>query len=197
MSFALWIDDHNPDLEMRRMARSRPQGLAPVPPVPPPWTNQDIFLFHGTLQAHVASILGGINLTVCHPRTDFGRGHYTTTSLPQAQNWAWQLSVRNPGSQPAVVRFVVSRDKLTKLDTLWFVRGDFHAADYWSLVWYCRSGGPNHHRPLRAGWYDVVVGPVARSWHARRSFTDYDQASFHTRKGVRLLSASSPREVNP
>lgn len=159
--------------------------------------NPDVPLFHGTLQTHVGSILGGINLTVCQPRTDFGRGFYTTTSLPQAWNWAWQLSVRSPGSQPAVVRFDVSRDKLAKLDALWFVRGDFHADDYWGLVWYCRLGGRGHHRPPRAGWYDVIVGPVARSWHARRSFTDYDQASFHTPKGARLLSASSPQEIEP
>jgi hypothetical protein len=116
--------------------------------------------------------------------------------LTQARSWAWQLSVLRPGSAPAVVRFEVSRDSLAKLDTLWFVRGDVGADDYWSLIWHCRLAvGLAHGRKRRTAWYDVVVGPVAQAWRRRQAFVDYDQACFHTRKGARLLDASSPREV--
>src|SRR5437764_15305836 len=108
------------------MAPAIAQGFGATP-VPPPWTNQDILLYHGTLHAHVASLLRGVNVVAGRARSDFGRGFYTTTFLAQARNWALQMSIRLAGSQPAVIRFRVNRDTLAKLQTLWFIRGDLQA----------------------------------------------------------------------
>src|SRR5439155_9365481 len=109
--------------------------------LPPLWTNQLIRLYHGTLDEHVASILGGINPSAGHSYSDFGQGFYTTTWESQAREWASELA-RVTGASPAVMAFEVDRDALTKFDALGFVRGRFDADDYWSLVSHCRAGRP-------------------------------------------------------
>jgi hypothetical protein len=126
--------------------------MAPIPGslAATPWNNQDIFLYHGTIDIHVQSIRKGVNVMLGNPRTDFGRGFYTTTIRRQARSWAWQLAVdynakkapQLPRAYARVIRFRVRRDRLAQLETLVFVRGDFHATDYWSLVRHCRSGEP-------------------------------------------------------
>ncbi|WP_089935978.1 DUF3990 domain-containing protein [Candidatus Entotheonella palauensis] len=160
------------------------------------WTNQDVTLYHGTLDRHVNAILtGGVNLTLGRMRTDFGRGFYTTTVERQAQAWAWQLSRRFPGSFPAVIGFDVNRNRLADLQCLWFVRGSFDAEDFWSFILHCRTGGSDHGRATNQGWYDVVIGPVAASWRQRLTIYDADQVSFHTPNGVNLLNTSNPRRM--
>jgi hypothetical protein len=159
----------------------------------PPWTNQRLILFHGTLSVHAATIVSsGVNVTLGRPYTDFGQGFYTTTVEQQARSWAWQLSLRRRGTFPAVVRFDVDRDQLASLQSLWFVRGSFNADDYWSLVFHCRRGGAAHGRAVNNGWYDIVVGPVAASWRTRLTIHDADQISFHTPPAAALLDASNP-----
>src|SRR5262249_49794225 len=121
--------------------------MAPVPAAfspPTPWTNQNVLLYHGTLDVHVASIRGGVNPALGRAATDFGREFYTTTVERQARSWAFSLSKRRPGTRPAVLRFDVSRDDLAGLDSIWFVRGNPDADDFWSLVVYCRTGGIAH-----------------------------------------------------
>jgi hypothetical protein len=54
----------------------------PLPGIPL-W-NQDIVLYHGTLDMHVASILQEVDLNKCKHLRDFGRGFYTTTKCTQA-----------------------------------------------------------------------------------------------------------------
>ena len=46
-----------------------------------PWTDQDIDLYHGTLDVHASSVLSSVNVTIGRRLKDFGRGFYTTTSL--------------------------------------------------------------------------------------------------------------------
>lgn len=162
---------------------------------PSRWTNQPLALYHGTIDSHVASVLNGIQLTQGRASTDFGRGFYTTTIERQALSWAWQLSQRRPGTQPAVIRFVVDRDDLAGLECLWFVRGSFDADDFWRLILHCRGGGTDHSRAGRQGWYDVVIGPVAASWRQRLTIYDADQIGFHTDRAANLLNQSSPRRV--
>lgn len=162
---------------------------------PSNWTNQLLTLYHGTLDAHVASILAGINLSFGRAHTDFGKGFYTTTVETQARAWAWQLSQRSPGSLPAVIRFDVDRDRLAALECLWFVRGSFNADDFWSLVFHGRRGGRQHARTTNQGWYDVVIGPVAASWRQRLSIYDADQISFHTSGTANLLNSSNGRRI--
>jgi hypothetical protein len=164
-------------------------STAPVPG-PSNWQNQELTLYHGTLDRHVQSILKGVQINQGRASTDLGQGFYTTTLLRQAWSWAWQLSQRQ-GGQPAVVWFQVDRDALADLDSIWFVRGNFDADDFWSLVWHCRRGSPNHGRP---GWYDVAIGPVASSWRQRQTIYDADQVSFHTQKAADLLDNSRKGE---
>jgi hypothetical protein len=188
--------------------------IAPFPP--PTWTHQPIVLYHGTLTSHADDITKkGINLKCCKSYTDFGRGFYTTTSLIQAQSWAWHLAAASHTSTsslalPAqsVVMFTVDREALGELLTLAFVRGDWYAEDYWSLVFHCRSGLPGHGLPKKKpsfyhdqkkheSYYDVVYGPIAAFWPQRSAMHDSDQISFHTDKAVNLLNNSHPQIYTP
>jgi hypothetical protein len=100
-----------------------PETIAVALPGIPPWTDQDIVLYHGTLGGSVASILRAVDPTVCKHLRDFGRGFYTTTNLVQAQRWANDLAIQAPGEVAAVVEFTVERNDLAGLDCLFFVRG--------------------------------------------------------------------------
>jgi hypothetical protein len=158
------------------------------------WANQQLVLFHGTLDIHVASIRQAIDVTLGSPNTDFGQGFYTTTSQRQARSWAFRLFQRSqltssPG-RTAVVSFTLERDALAGLEAIWFVRGSQDADDYWSLIFHCRSGRPDHGRKItKPGWYDVAIGPVAAQWRKRRAIPNADQISFHTCKGEGILNA--------
>lgn len=159
-----------------------------------PWTNQDLRLYHGTVDAHVASVLGRINVN--HPASrrahDFGPGFYTTSSLYQAQKWAETLPKRRfPGTRPAVIYFTISRDVLARLECMWFIRGTESEEDYWSLVEHFRGHprGEDHRRSEGTPWYDVVAGPLSRDWVNRRIVQTSDQVSFHTPRALDVLNA--------
>jgi hypothetical protein len=160
----------------------------------PIWNGQDIFLYHGTLDVHVASILQGINLNMCKPLRDFGRGFYTTTNRAQAERWAIDLSVQTPGTTPAVVEFTVSRNSIALLDILFFVRGTPAAVDFWSFVQFCRTHATDHGR-AHASWYDLVAGPVTGSVRKQTIIPDGDQISFHTANAILVLDASQKVRV--
>jgi hypothetical protein len=166
------------------------------PPIvfpPKPWLNQDIVVYHGTVDTFAAMIVSGpIRVSFGKPNTDFGPVFYTTTLKRQAQMWAAQTSASRPGTAPAVIEITVHRTALAGLDTLAFVRGDFYADDYWSLIHYCRKGALDHHRSP-PGSYDIVYGPVAAFWNQRMMVADADQISFHTLSAEKVLN-SSPRK---
>jgi len=164
---------------------------------PPPWTNQDIVLYHGTVDIFATAIvMGPIRASLGRTHTDFGPGFYTTTLLRQAHTWAAQIAASKPGTRAAVVELRVSRDELADLETLAFARGDFQADDFWSLIHYCRSGATDHGRPfpLRA-YYDVVYGPVAAFWNQRMTIAGADQVSFHTAPAEAVLNKSTRRRI--
>lgn len=177
----------------------------PPSATPKVWTNQEILLYHGTLAKYADDIKqNGVSPPSANPLAstdvDFGVGFYTTTLLRQAEAWAWVKVAAPPTGvppHPGVVEFTVSRDDLAPLDCLWFVRGEFDAEDFWSLVFHCRGGGAAHGRPAstKNGWYDVVVGPVAAFWRQRVASQGYDQVSFHTKDAVRVLNGASRRRV--
>ena len=160
----------------------------------PLWNDQEIELYHGTLDVHVASILQQVDLSVCRSLTDFGRGFYTTTSFPQAQQWAQNLALQGQAGGPAVVRFAVERNDLAQLDCLVFVRGTPHTVDYWSFVQYCRTI-PGDHNRAHTGWYDLVAGPVTGSWKKQTIVRDGDQFSFHTDIATTVLDSSQKVRV--
>lgn len=161
------------------------------------WTNPDLRLYHGTVDTHVPTILAGVSLTIPVIRfgCDFGRGFYTSTSEQQAREWGVTLSRQNryQGTLPAVVYFELSRDAISQLDSLWFVRGNPSDDAFWSLVQHFRSfpRGQDHCRTGNSPWYDAVVGPMARNWKTRRIVRESDQVSFHTDRAVTLLNSAT------
>lgn len=169
---------------------SLPPGSAPRP-----WANPHLILYHGTVDTEAQSILNGVQINRGRANTDFGRGFYTTTVERQALAWGWALSLRRPGTQPAVIRFDVNRNDLSQFECLSFVRGSFDADDFWSLIFHCRSRGANHNRRGPHIWYDFVVGPVAASWRQRLAFYDTDQINFHTATVANLLDFSNPTRI--
>ncbi len=171
---------------------------------PPAWTtlSDSVILWHGCTGNDYAQINnhGRIDPTTGRPDSDFGRGFYATTRERQARQWAWKryydlpLDQQGGGNQPITLRFRVPRDKLSQLESLCFVLGDFASEDYWALVHHCRQSTPaairHHHHPdpTRKGWYDIVIGPVAAFWRQRVAMADADQISFHTDRAVDLLN---------
>jgi hypothetical protein len=160
-------------------------GASPAPfDIPPIWSNGPLFLYHGTLATHAASIQAhGVNPLKGRPGTDFGPGFYTTTMEGHAKSWAWILAtastVGGTLSAGAVVRLEVDRDALARLESIGFIRGDYDAEDFWSLVFHCRGGALGHARPA-AAYYDAAYGPVASFWMQRNAMSGRDQISFHS-----------------
>jgi hypothetical protein len=168
----------------------------PIVYPPPPWVNQDIVLYHGTVDAYAAAIVTKVQVGLGRPNTDFGPGFYTTTLYRQAYTWAAQIAATKPtGTAPAVIEIAVSRVDLAGLQALGFVRGDFSADDYWSFVHYCRLGARDHGRSGPQPYYDLVYGPVAAFWNQRMSVADADQISFHTAASEVILNASSRKRI--
>jgi hypothetical protein len=108
--------------------------------------------------------------------------------------WAAQVSTSQPSTAPAVIELTISRVSLAALDALVFVRGDFDAEDFWSLVHHCRKGALDHGRSS-SGYYDVVYGPVAAFWNQRMIVADADQISFHTARAENVLNSSSRKRI--
>jgi hypothetical protein len=151
----------------------------------PPWTDQDIVLYHGTLDTHVASVLNAVDLRRCRRLCDFGRGFYTTTRMVQAERWA--QNVARYGGAPAVIEFTVERNAIARLDCLSFARASHDAIDFWSFVQFCKTTAADHNRRHRP-WYDIVSGPVPGDWKKQTVISDGDQVSFHTTAAVRILN---------
>jgi hypothetical protein len=155
----------------------------------PSWSDQDVVLYHGTLAAHVGSILQGVNLNRCKHFRDFGRGFYTTTKLTQAERWANDLAVQTAGAALAVIESRVERHSLAMLEALFFVRGAGTTVDFWSFAQFCRSSATDDGR-THALWYDLVVGPVMGSLRKQSVIPDSDQISFHTAQATAILDRS-------
>lgn len=165
----------------------------PLPGIPP-WYDQDIVLYHGTMEDHVTSVWRAVDPQQGGRLKDFGQGFYTTKSRHQAELWAYALANQIPGGAPAVVRFAVERNSLAGLDVLFFVRGSPAAVDFWSFVQYCRTTGADHNR-AQSPWYDVVAGPVTGAWRKQTVIPDADQVSFHTRRAAVVLDASRKERI--
>jgi len=157
----------------------------------PLWTNQPIVLYHGTIRRFGESIVrDGVDVARGLPNTDFGRGFYTTTSCLQARAFADRKSA-SKNAPAAITKFTLDRLTLGTLRGLVFLRGSVDAVDYWSFVAHCRG---RRLGALKANsGYDVVYGPVARSWwgpNRSRVYANYDQISFHGDKAQELLRDS-------
>src|ERR1700722_3986473 len=113
------------------------------PPIvfpPPPWVNQDIIVYHGTVDKFAAAIVSGpILVSLGKPCTDFGPGFYTTTSKRQARRVGGQLSATRSGASPAVIEIPIKRTSLATLESIASVGGGFDADAHWSLIHHCRN----------------------------------------------------------
>lgn len=159
----------------------------------PAWIDQDLVLYHGTVDGDASSILVSVDETKGGLLKDFGRGFYTTSRLDKAFSWAKVKSQRKGGT-PAVLEFTISRNELAQLDVLFFARSDPHAVDYWSFVKYCRTILGDHNR-RHEPWYDAVSGPVTGTWKRQTVIPDTDQLSFHTPRAVAVLDRSRKARV--
>jgi hypothetical protein len=62
---------------------------------PTAWINQEIVLYHGTIESYADDIIGNsVDVQLGKPNRDFGPGFYTTTLFRQAEYWAYLLSER-------------------------------------------------------------------------------------------------------
>jgi hypothetical protein len=168
-------------------------AASPAPfDIPPTWSNRPLVVYHGTLANHAASIKAlGVDPFKGRLGTDFGPGFYTTTVERQAKSWAWLTAAASTvggagGSTGSVVRLEVDRDALAQLDSIGFIRGDYDAEDFWSLIFHCRGGALGHARPA-AAYYDVAYGPVASFWMQRNAMNGADQISFHSTACIPIL----------
>jgi hypothetical protein len=160
---------------------------------PSSWANGPLILYHGTLRINGDSILRGVELRRGRADADFGRGFYTTTVWEHAVQWAKIKAQIDPGNDPIIVAFEVDRDQLAALEFLCFVRADPDASDFWNLVFRCLRQADDHHRAANQGWYDIVIGPLVKSYHYRATVDNSEQISFHTDRAVNLLNRSTPR----
>ncbi len=97
-----------------------------------------------------------------------------------------------------MVSITVDREVLSRLDSLSFVLGNHEAEDYWSLVQSCRDNvvvGHGRATTRGGGYYDLVIGPVAKDWDRRILHADFDQFGFHTERAVNLLNAEPQRRM--
>ena len=161
------------------------------------WTNGPLVLYHGTTDDAASAIkkparawAHGIDLDLCKPFRDFGRGFYLTTVLRQAESWADRKFRQHPKSKKtacsAVLRFEVDRNQLAPLLSLCFVTESAGLnSDYWDFVQHCRKRRTTHLLQENKN-YDVVFGPVSLG-RQRFVIKDADQVSFHTEAALKIL----------
>jgi len=144
------------------------------------------------------------DLQKCRQATDFGRAFYTTTSFEQAAKWAKIKQKRAKSKTAAVSKTYTLFDCLYAVD--YKVRHFEKANKEW-LVFVI-----NNRRGIPTEQYDLVMGPVANdSLYATillyeqgvisadaaieqlKTYTLFDQLSFHTEKALTALKFSEIR----
>jgi hypothetical protein len=172
------------------------------------WANEALIVYHGTDDQSAGAIVGlpsgpysahSIDLSLCSRHTDFGPGFYTTTNIHQARNWAnvraKELGVIDPARCAAVIELKVDRERVAEDGSalLAFVtEGASTRSDYWEFINHCRGGAADHlltHNKIH-GVYDLVFGPVSL-WPQTLVIKDCDQISFHTDKGLGVITSAT------
>jgi hypothetical protein len=167
-----------------------------------PWANTPQIVYHGTDEIGAHDILRtSINLAVCRPYADFGKGFYVTSSAHQAQQRANVKALRAeplPGGatrRAAVLSYEFDRDIAGDLnDHLAFVLPN---TEFFEFVDYNRLGNLTH---ARAGGipYDLVYGPVA-AYPQSLTYSNCDQICFLTHPALAALTplSSAPAYGSP
>lgn len=160
-------------------------------------------LYHGS-----NVVIESINLAMCRPYKDFGKGFYLTDIKEQAKQMAKRVS-RIYGGSPVVNTFEI-QDDFRKMSGLKIKDFGIQTTEEWA-----KFVMNNRSRPItdevntlcnKDNKYDIVIGPVADDNMAllfrqyENEIIDFEtllkgmiykktssQYSFHTEKGIRLL----------
>jgi hypothetical protein len=142
------------------------------------------------------------DLKCCRPTTDFGRAFYTTTSIEQAQKWA-AIKQRRVNAESAIV-------SAFEFDESVLHSGKYNVRFFEKPTKEWLEFVINNRRGVGSEKYDCVMGPVANdSLYATillyeqsiigaeaaieqlKSYTLFDQLSFHTNEALTNLKPAS------
>ena len=160
-------------------------------------------LYHGS-----NVVIESINLAMCRPYKDFGKGFYLTDIEEQAKQMAKRVS-RIYGGSPVVNTFEI-QDDFRKMSDIKIKDFGIQTTEEWA-----KFVMNNRSRPItdevntlcnKDNKYDIVIGPVADDnmvllfRQYENEIIDFEtllkgmiykktssQYSFHTEKGIRLL----------
>jgi hypothetical protein len=106
--------------------------------------------------------IDSIDLNMCEPRKDFGRGFYVTNIRKQAEKWAERVSIEYQ-AKGVVTEFIF--DETAFSDSMFqTLRFDNYTEEWLDFVTLNR----NPASPVPAHGYDIVEGPVADDKIQRR-----------------------------
>ncbi|MDR0742880.1 MAG: DUF3990 domain-containing protein [Tannerella sp.] len=151
-------------------------------------------LYHGTFTPDIKQP----DLSKCRQKTDFGKGFYTTKSFEQASKWAILRKNRLRAEKAYIVEYEI--DDATLSSEEYKIKHFNGATHEWlEFVFNNRKGTVTE-------MYDMVMGPVANdSLYATlllyeqgvlsvdatitqlKTYTLFDQLSFHTSKAIKTL----------
>lgn len=160
-------------------------------------------LYHGS-----NIVIDSINLAMCRPYKDFGKGFYLTDIKEQAEKMAVRVS-KIYGGFPVVNVFEIE-DNFKKLSDIKIKDFGVHTTEEWAkFVMNNRNRAFEDEKNVlcnKDNKYDIVIGPVADDNMAllfrqyENEIIDFDtllkgmiykktssQYSFHTEKGIKLL----------
>lgn len=160
-------------------------------------------LYHGS-----NIVIDSINLAMCRPYKDFGKGFYLTDIEEQAEKMAVRVS-KIYGGFPVVNVFEIE-DNFRKLSDIRVKDFGVHTTEEWAkFVMNNRNRAFEDEKNVlcnKDNKYDIVIGPVADDNMAllfrqyENEIIDFDtllkgmiykktssQYSFHTEKGIKLL----------
>ena len=160
-------------------------------------------LYHGS-----NIVIDSINLAMCRPYKDFGKGFYLTDIKEQAENMAVRVS-KIYGGSPVVNTFEI-RDDFRKIEDIKVKDFGLETTEEWAkFVMNNRNRTFTNVKGIlcnKDNKYDIVIGPVADDNMAllfrqyENEIIDFEtllkgmiykktssQYSFHTEKSIKLL----------
>lgn len=160
-------------------------------------------LYHGS-----NIVIDSINLAMCRPYKDFGKGFYLTDIKEQAENMAVRVS-KIYGGSPVVNAFEI-QDDFRKIDDIRVKDFGLETTEEWAkFVMNNRNRSFTNVKDTlcnKDNKFDIVIGPVADDNMAllfrqyENEIIDFEtllkgmiykktssQYSFHTEKGIKLL----------
>ncbi|MDR2358950.1 MAG: DUF3990 domain-containing protein [Prevotellaceae bacterium] len=151
-------------------------------------------LYHGSFTPDIKQP----DLSKCRQKTDFGKGFYTTKSFEQAEKWAILRKNRFRAEKACVIEY--------EIDDIILSSGEYKIKHFDGATKEWLEFVFNNRKYLAAETYDMVMGPVANdSLYATlllyeqgvlsvdatiaqlKTYTLFDQLSFHTSKAIGTL----------